>query len=51
LLDEPVAEADNRFDLVGGGAKLPSQASDMHVYRARFHDVLVPPDALEQPVA
>ena len=48
LVDEPVAEADDRFDLARSVAKLVAQAADVDVNGSRFDGPVVPPDALEQ---
>src|SRR5215831_7882207 len=50
-IDEPIAEADDCFDLASRRAELRAEAADMHVDRSRFDQALVAPDALEQPIA
>src|SRR5262252_8825041 len=49
-IDESVAQTDDRFDLPSRLTELAAEAADMDIYRAGFHQALVAPDPLEQPV-
>src|SRR4051812_7199360 len=51
LVDEPVAEPDDGFDLPAGDTKLVAKASDVHVNRPCFDKAVVSPDPLEQLVS
>src|SRR5207302_7683785 len=51
LIDDPISQADHRLDLPPGRAELAAEPADMDVDRPRFDEPVVPPDALEQPIA
>ena len=51
LLDEAIAEAHDGLDLAAGRAELGPEPADMDVDRPCLDELLVAPDALEQPIA
>ncbi len=51
LLHEPIAQADDGFDLAARGAELAAKPPDVHVDRSRFDQAVVTPHPFQQPVS